>query len=94
VAPVWGEAGRNSPDGAGGTTFPRLSPARHFTDEGARDDHDATRLRRAARTLAFASVVLATAACGSKQRQRLAAYDFAGSSVAVVHFHAPDRPTW
>jgi hypothetical protein len=46
------------------------------------------RLRRAARTLGVASVVLATAACGSKQH-RLAPYDFAGSSVAVLHFHAP-----
>jgi hypothetical protein len=46
------------------------------------------RLRRAARTLAVASVVLATAVCGSKQH-RLALYDFAGSSVAVLHFHAP-----
>jgi hypothetical protein len=47
------------------------------------------RLRRAARTLAVASVVLATAACGSKRQHRLAVHDFAGASVAVLHFHAP-----
>jgi hypothetical protein len=48
------------------------------------------RLRRAARMLAVASIVLATAACGSKQRQhRLTFHDFAGTSVAVLHFHAP-----
>lgn len=46
-------------------------------------------LARTARMLAIAAVVLSTAACGSKQRHRLAAYDFAGGSVAVVHFHAP-----
>jgi ABC-type uncharacterized transport system auxiliary subunit len=46
-------------------------------------------LARTARTLAIAAIVLSTAACGSKQRQRLAAYDFAGGSVAVVHFHTP-----
>jgi hypothetical protein len=50
-----------------------------------------TRLRnqRAVWMLAVASVALATAACGSKRQHRLALYDFTGSSVAVLHFHAP-----
>lgn len=47
------------------------------------------RLLRAVPMLAIAGLALSTAACASRQSQRLALYDFAGSTVAVVYFPAP-----